>query len=272
MTTERTSRQSFLGDHSDDQFARVSVAVLGLGGGGSHIVQQLGHIGFSRIGICDPDVAEESNLNRLVGATEKDVEVGARKVDIASRMIKGLRGTAKVQVLFGRWEEHANTIADVDLIFGCLDGYAARRDLESFARRHLIPLIDIGMDVHRADGAAPQMSGQVIVSMPGGPCMWCLNYLNNVVLTREAEKYGAAGPRPQVVWPNGILASAAVGIAVDLLTGWTQQRPPIYLELDGNSLTLAPPARLALYDLQKPCRHFPADDVDHHGDPVFKVR
>jgi hypothetical protein len=28
-----------------------------------------------------------------------------------------------------------------------------------------------------------------------------------------------AGGRPQVVWPNGVLASAALGIAFDLVTG-----------------------------------------------------
>jgi hypothetical protein len=71
----------------------------------------------------------------------------------------------------------------VDLVFGCLDGYAARRDLEEFTRRYLIPLVDIGLDVHVADDEnAPQMSGQVIVSMTDGPCMWRLGFLNDVVI------------------------------------------------------------------------------------------
>jgi hypothetical protein len=272
MSSQRASRQSFLGDRAEWTFARAHVAILGLGGGGSHVGQQLSHIGFSQFSLSDPDVIDESNLNRLIGGTLGDVERRVPKVEIAARLIRGLQPEADVETMFGHWEKHADALCGVDLIFGCLDGYAARRDLEEFARRHLIPLIDIGMDVHRVAGSAPQISGQVILSMPGGPCMWCMNYLNAVVLTREAEKYGDAGPRPQVVWPNGILASAAVGMAVDLLTGWTGRPPPVYLELDGNSLTLGPPARLELYNLGAPCLHYPIRDVERHGDPVFRRR
>jgi hypothetical protein len=47
----------------------------------------------------------------------------------------------------------------------------------------------------------------------------------------EAEKYGAAGSRPQVVWPNGVLASTAVGLAVQLLTPW-HPKPPAFTFLE----------------------------------------
>ena len=46
MHTDRYSRQSFLGSESEEFIARATVAVAGLGGGGSHVVQQLAHIGF----------------------------------------------------------------------------------------------------------------------------------------------------------------------------------------------------------------------------------
>ena len=268
----RASRQSFLGARSQARFAEVRVAVLGLGGGGSHVVQQLAHVGFKKFTTCDPDHVEDTNLNRLVGATEEDAALKRRKVDVAMRVVGGLAADARVDAFFGKWEDHAEALRRVDLVFGCLDGYAARRDLEEFTRRYLIPLIDVGLDVHQADGASPQMSGQVILSMPGEPCMWCLGYLNDVVLRREAEKYGDAGARPQVVWGNGVLASAAVGIAVDLLTGWTGQRPPMFLEYDGNKQTLAPPERMKYLPARGPCPHYPDDDVSRHGDPVFHAR
>jgi hypothetical protein len=268
----RASRQSFLGAESQPRFARVHVAVLGLGGGGSHVVQQLAHVGFKNLTVCDPDRVEDTNLNRLVGATTEDALLKRPKVDIATRTVRGLAADAHVDAFFGKWEDHAEALRRADLVFGCLDGYAARRDIEEFTRRYLIPLIDVGLDVHRAEGVPPQMSGQVILSMPGEPCMWCLGYLNDIVLRREAEKYGDAGARPQVVWGNGVLASAAVGIAVDLLTGWTGRRPPIFLEYDGNKQTLAPPERMQLLPARGPCPHYPDDDVARHGDPVFQAR
>lgn len=271
MTTERASRQSFLGAGAANILSRARVAVLGAGGGGSQVVQQLAHVGFKTLTVCDPDRVELSNLNRLVGATIHDAEATARKVDVANRVFSSLAPDGHLNAHFGRWEEHAEELRGVDLIFGCLDGFRARRDLEHFSRRFIIPLIDIGLGVHQPDGAPPQMSGQVIVSMPGGPCMSCLGYLNPTVLKQEAERYGDAGPRAQVVWANGMLASAAVGVGVDLLTGWTGSRPPYFLEYDGNRQTLAPPARLSFLPTAQ-CIHFPEDDVDSHGSPVFRSR
>jgi ThiF family len=58
------------------------VGLAGLGGGGSHIVQQLAHIGFQRFVVYDGDVVEESNLNRLVGATSIDVPAETPKLYI----------------------------------------------------------------------------------------------------------------------------------------------------------------------------------------------
>ena len=269
MTSPRESRQSFLGRRSPFTFTESRVAILGLGGGGSHIVQQLSHVGFERFVLCDPDVVEESNLNRLIGATEADAHQRARKIDVAARVIRGLAPRAKVEAFASAWQEKADVLRGVDLVFGCLDGYAARQTLESFTRRYLVPLIDIGMDVHCVDGEPPSMSGQVILSMPGEPCMQCLGYLNSVTLTQEATNYGDAGIHPQVVWANGVLASTAVGVAVDLLTGWSGRRTAlIYLEYDGNTQALVPHKRLK--HALATCSHYAATDVALLGDPVFR--
>src|SRR3546814_6129740 len=37
------------------------------------------------------------------------------------------------------------------------------------------------------------IGGQVILSSPGGPCLWCLGVLTDARLEQEAQKYGAAG-------------------------------------------------------------------------------
>jgi hypothetical protein len=50
------------------------------GSRGSHIVQQLAHIGFQRYVIYDTGVVEESNLNRLVRAKSRDVSVETPKL------------------------------------------------------------------------------------------------------------------------------------------------------------------------------------------------
>jgi hypothetical protein len=267
MSDERFSRQSFLGGDSQSIFERAVVAVVGLGGGGSHVVQQLAHIGFLNYVIYDSDVVEDSNLNRLIGATEQDAADAVPKIDVARRIITGLRPRARVDAFQCRWQESVEPLHRADLIFGCVDGFSGRRELEAFARRSLAPLLDIGMDVHRVGDEPPKMGGQVILSMPGGPCMFCMGFLNERNLAREGERYGAAGGMPQVVWPNAILASTAVGIAVDLLTDWTRSLGgPVYMSYDGNKGTVEPHIRLQ-YLSRVACPHYPLSMV---GDPVMR--
>ena len=103
---------------------------------------------------------------------------------------------ADVFAVEGRWQTALSRLRDCDVIFGCLDSYTERDQLEAFCRRYLIPYIDIGMDVHRTDsGYAVQ--GQVILSMPGDLCLRCFNFLRQSLLDREAQEYGGAGGRPQ---------------------------------------------------------------------------
>src|SRR5258708_3156648 len=262
---EKYARQSFLGADAQEIFKSTRVGVVGHGGGGSHIVQQLGHIGFLDYVIFDPDIVKGVNLNRLVGATREDAKQGRLKTEVAERKIRGLEPDAVVQPFNTRWQENADALKTCNLLFSCVDGYSEREQIEAAARRHLIPLIDIGLDVHEIEGEGPAMSGQGILSMPGHACMKGKSFLTDHKLGKEAALYGAAGGRPQVVWPNGVLASTAIGIAVDLLTDWTRTlRGPIYLTYDGKRNLLA---RHPFMDLPvQVCPHYP---LDHAGDPIL---
>jgi molybdopterin/thiamine biosynthesis adenylyltransferase len=258
---DRYDRQSFLGAGSQSVIERAVVGVTGLGGGGSHVVQQLAHIGFQHYVLYDPDAVEETNLNRLVGATAADARAGTPKLAVARCVVAGLQPDASVERIPQRWQENPGPLRSCDVVVGCVDGFRERGELEAAARRYLIPLVDIGMDVHCVGDEPPRMSGQVILSTPGGYCMRCMRFLTDRALAREAERYGDAGPRPQVVWPNGVLASTAVGLVVDLLTDWTRSsNEVVYLEYDGNRGTVQPSSRL-LYLPEGPCAHYPPDQV-----------
>jgi molybdopterin-synthase adenylyltransferase len=264
---ERFSRQSFLGEAGQAAIDRCVVGVAGLGGGGGHIVQQLAHVGFLNYVLYDGDVADESNLNRLVIATEADAANGTPKVEAARGRILAVRASARIEAFQCRWQDRPGPLRTCDLVFGCVDSFAERRELEAGCRRFLIPYIDVGMDLHQADDEPPVMGGQVFLSLPGGPCMFCLGFLTEEKLGREAARYGDAGGRPQVVWPNGVLASTAVGVAVDLLTDWSRSlRGPVYLSYRGNDGTVKPHPRLIHFQGGE-CVHYPPDQA---GDPVFK--
>jgi hypothetical protein len=89
-----------------------------------------------------------------------------------------------------------------------------------------VPLIDVGMQItpgRNADG--PQVlsaGGQVVTSLPGGACFWCMDFLRDDLLTRERTEYagGVRALEQQVVSINGLLASQAITNMLGLFAGF----------------------------------------------------
>ena len=268
MTDSIYSRQSFLGENSEQTFSDCRAAIIGLGGGGSHIAQQLAHLGVGCFYLIDPDRLSLTNLNRTVGATLKSVLSERYKVLVLSKLIRRINPKARVFTYPDKWEKVGHILRTCDVIFGCVDTYSVRNELEGLSRRYLIPYIDIGMDVHTIDEKF-QISGQMILSMPGEPCMKCLGFITDNRLKKEAADYGAAGGKPQVIWPNGILASLAIGTFVKLFSPWfeTDVKNLLYLEYDGNAQITKPSNHLLYYEQLK-CLHYPAGR--NLGDPFWQ--
>jgi hypothetical protein len=265
----RLDRQSFLGPDSDPVLDGAMIGFVGLGGGGSHAVQQAAHMGVGGYVNADPDVIEYSNTNRLIGGTLADVAVNRPKVAIAERLIRGLQPEARIVSVQDHWRAAADDLKLCDIIVGAVDSFKEREQLERFGRRHLIPYIDIGMDVYDLGKKGFLVSGQVILSMPGSPCMRCCGFITDERLEQEAKLYGAAGSRPQVVWSNGVLASTAVGLVTQVLTPWYPNPPGFaFLDYDGNKGTVTRNARMELLK-NHVCPHHPADET---SDPLFDIR
>lgn len=261
-------RQSFLGLDSDDRLARLTVGIVGLGGGGSHVAQQLSHVGVGSFVLVDDDRIDETNLNRLVGGTRADVECETLKVDIAARVIRAVNPRAKVVPIAMKWQEAMDRLGNCDVIFGCVDNVRGKDELEAFCRRMLMPYLDQGMDVHSHDGGF-FIGGQVVLSMPGAPCLRCLGVVTEGALEEEGRNYGAAGGKPQVVWPNGVLASTAVALFMQVVTPWHGViEAGACLEYDGNAHTVQPSDRMRRLR-SRACPHRPLTDL---GDPTFDVR
>lgn len=260
----RLDRQQFLGAHSDKILATTRAGIVGLGGGGSHIVQQLAHLGTGEFCVFDGDYVDETNLNRLVGATVQDAEGKTLKVVVAERVIKALNRDAVVIAVLDRWQTRHELLRTCAVVFGCVDRFDEREELETYCRRFLIPYIDVGMDIHNI-GDQFAISGQVVLSVPGGPCMKCLGFLEHD--QDEKPPYLDAGGRPQVVWPNGVLASTAVGLFVQMVTPWCKPKAiSSYLEYDGNTHQVRISQQLRFVPTS--CSHFPVRDI---GDPFWQL-
>ncbi|MEQ1756027.1 MAG: ThiF family adenylyltransferase [Micropepsaceae bacterium] len=265
----RLARQSFLGPLSEAILAATTIGIVGLGGGGSHVAQQTAHMGVGGYVNADPDRIEDTNTNRLVGGTLADVANAREKVAIAERLIRGLQPNARILSIPKDWRDAVDDLKLCDAIVGAVDGFKEREEIERFARRHLIPYIDVGMDVHDLGNSSFLVSGQVILSNPGAPCMRCCGFITDERLEQEAKKYSAAGSRPQVVWSNGVLASTAVGLLTQVLTAWYPNPPCfVFLDYDGNKGTVTRNPRMELLK-DHVCPHHPANEA---GDPLFDIR
>ena len=135
-------RQSFLGPNSNDVLRALTVGIVGLGGGGSHVAQQLAHVGVGGFVVVDPDSITETNLNRLVGGTRADVAANAPKVDISERVIKAVNPAARVLKRGCMWQVADDALKQCDIVIAGLDNVRAKHELDAFTRRFMIPLID----------------------------------------------------------------------------------------------------------------------------------
>jgi len=262
-------RQGFLGPNSVNVLTAMTVGVVGLSGGGSPIVQQLAHAGAGGFVAVDHDRATKSNRNRLVGMTPWDGLLRRRKATMAKRLIRRVNPRARVVALPTRWEDATDALLTCDLILGAVDTFKARAELEAFCRAHLIAYCDVGMDVHDLPEGGYLVGGQVALSLPGDLCLWCMGLLTEERLAQEASRYGRAGPAPQVVWTNGLLASMAVNLVMQLFTPWSGL--PIRstcIELDANRSSLGPSHKVRCLE-GVVCRHYPLIEA---GSPLFDLR
>ncbi len=107
---ERFSRQTFLGPLAPARMQSLRLGVVGLSGGGSHIVQQATHSGFVDFVLFDSQPIDLSNLNRLAGATEDDVAKRRMKIAIANRVITSINRAARTELVGARWQENVEAL------------------------------------------------------------------------------------------------------------------------------------------------------------------
>ena len=206
----------------------LRVAIVGVGGTGSVVAQQLAHLGVGALRLVDFDSIDRSNLNRLVGATPQDV--GMPKVDTVARYVRSIApdcdlSADKADVL---GQKVALSLLRDDLVFGCTDSHGSRAVLNQLAYQYFLPCIDVGVGIHVRRGQIQRIAGRVQMLAPGLGCLTCGNLLDaGQVRTdfmtpaeRRTDPYfvGAAVEQPAVISINATMASLAVSMAVAAVT------------------------------------------------------
>jgi molybdopterin/thiamine biosynthesis adenylyltransferase len=223
------ARQALLtGEQGEAKIREARVAVVGLSGGGSHVVQQLAHMGIGEIIGIDAGRAKLSHRARVIGLTRLDAIRRRRKTAIMHRLVRNISRkvtfTGITHMIPG--QPAINALKEADVVVGCVDSYHVRADLQDLCARFLIPYVDIGLLIRPVEsGEGVTIGGNVITSIPGRFCLWCIEFLDQEKLDAETNSrsrsyFEGADGQAQVISMNGVLASAAVSEILGLITGF----------------------------------------------------
>jgi molybdopterin/thiamine biosynthesis adenylyltransferase len=133
-------------------------AVIGCGGLGGYVLEQLARLGVGRITAIDPDIFEEHNLNRQLLSSPR--LLGHPKVDVAAARIADINPAVTLVPMreaFGP-ENGERLVAGADVVVDAVDNVPARLALANICGQMGIPLVH---------GAIAGWYGHVATQYPG---------------------------------------------------------------------------------------------------------
>jgi molybdopterin/thiamine biosynthesis adenylyltransferase len=188
------------GSAGQKNLLRSKVMVVGLGGLGGHVVEQLVRCGVGILVGVDADLFDETNLNRQLYSGPKTI--GQRKTEVTQRRVEATNDAVEFHSFFRRVEDLEDGIYDgVDLIFDCLDTIPSRLHLEGVGERLDIPIVH---------GAIGGWYGQVAIVWPGS------KLLSNVYGTMREGIEKTLGNPP---FTPALVATFMVSEGIKLLLG-----------------------------------------------------
>lgn len=196
------------------KLATSCVAIVGCGGLGGYIAEELARLGVGRLILIDGDRLEVSNLNRQIMATE--LNLGQWKVEAAKERLKSVNSEIQVDIVKNWFEESKGPewFHDVDLVCDALDSLKMRVELERVCHNMNLPLVFASI---------AGWFGQIGVSLPGDFSVFRL--------------FGRGDRGIESIWGNpaftpAVLASLSVAETVKLLIGRMPTLRHAWLQVD----------------------------------------
>jgi molybdopterin-synthase adenylyltransferase len=227
------------GSISTSLLRNMSVAVVGLSGGGSQVATQLAGLGVGEIIGIDQQRITRDNMLATDEFGWADVLLHRRKTAAVKSKIRWINRNVRFTAVDGLvpGKPAIEVLKRADIIVGCVNNLNARADLQEIAWRYCIPYVDIGLglyplDPHSELSEIASVNGNVSAAVPGGPCLWCTGFLTEQKLQLEAggnrsylrsilakRKERASGA--YVASFNAVLAGLAANDVLQLILGYT---------------------------------------------------
>ena len=141
MLNQFSRTELLIGKEGIEKLHNAKVAIFGIGGVGSFVVEGLARAGIENFILVDNDTVCLTNLNRQIIATHKTI--GKPKVEIAKQRILDINPNANVEIYQEFFMPDSKEILDdtIDYIVDAVDTVTAKIELVIRANKLNIPII-----------------------------------------------------------------------------------------------------------------------------------
>ena len=141
MLNQFSREELLIGKENLKKLQNTKVAIFGIGGVGSYVVEGLARAGVGKFILVDRDNVDVSNINRQIIATTKTI--GKPKVEVAKERILEINPQAEVEIYQEFFMPTTKGILDesISYIVDAIDTVTAKIELVLRAKRLNIPII-----------------------------------------------------------------------------------------------------------------------------------
>jgi molybdopterin/thiamine biosynthesis adenylyltransferase len=185
---------------------RLHIGIVGVGGTGSSVAEQLIRMGAGSLTISDDDIFEHSNVNRVYGSGVEDD--GTLKVKLAERLAASIGVGTRIKRIPRpiTYRSVMEQFRECHLIFGCTDDEWGRSLLSKFAIYYQIPVFDMGVKINSEGGLIRSIQGRVTTLLPSAPCLFCRGRIRADRVREDSisatDPHGADGRRKEGYAPE----------------------------------------------------------------------
>ncbi|MEP1034408.1 ThiF family adenylyltransferase [Ekhidna sp.] len=220
--------QQTFGKGTTQLLQRLKIGIVGCSGLGTPTILELARSGIGELILIDREKIEVENLNRIFGASHKDI--GKYKVDFFKEKLSEYGLDIKVTAIKADITEDMQgleTLSYCDHIFTATDEYLARDVINRLATYYIIGYTDLSIGLSAdGQGGIDSIVGWVRYMVPGGSSLFTRGMYDSQDLERESlmkenptefkkkmdQKYikGAKEKSPPVISLNATVSSLGV--------------------------------------------------------------
>lgn len=149
-------------DNCNRKMLDKKIAIIGLGGTGTYILDLVSKTNVKEIHLIDGDTFCQHNAFRSPGAASKEMfPRSVSKVNYFKEIYQNMHKNLIEHDLFIK-EENVSILKDMDFVFICIDSGVARKTITDYLVSEEIPFIDAGMGLQNINDT---INGQIRITV-----------------------------------------------------------------------------------------------------------